>query len=143
MRTLQQTLIVLVLFAAACKPKPQPIQYASDACHFCKMTIVSKPFSSELVTTKGKVYKFDAIECMVNHLKADSTTAYAHYLVHDLEQPEEGFMNAQQAVFLISDEIQSPMGANLSAHKDSTFANAEGKWYHWSELRSLFNNGQH
>ena len=33
------------------------------------MTIVDNKHSAELVTTKGKVYKFDAIECMIRHLQ--------------------------------------------------------------------------
>lgn len=143
MKIFQLTFFIFMLSFTACKPKPEPIHYASDSCHFCKMSIVSPSFASELVTTKGKVYKFDAIECMLNHLKNDSITTYAHYLVHDLENPQQGFIKAQQAQFLISDAIQSPMGANLSAHKDPNLAKFEGMWYNWSELRTYFNNREH
>ncbi|MBU2525562.1 MAG: nitrous oxide reductase accessory protein NosL [Bacteroidetes bacterium] len=143
MKNISLTFVVLLLGFAACKPAPEPINYASDSCHFCKMTIVSKPFSAELVTQKGKVYKFDAIECMMNHLKADSQTEYALHLVHDLQNPDGGFTNAHDAIFLISREIKSPMGANLSAHKNKEeAAKYDGKLYYWDELKAYFNSQQ-
>ena len=64
----------LLISAAAvliigCEVKPQEIAYGQDACHFCKMTIVDRQHAAELVTVKGKAFKYDAIECMMNHLK--------------------------------------------------------------------------
>ena len=31
----------------------------------CKMTLVDKKFGAEVVTKKGKVYKFDDLNCMI------------------------------------------------------------------------------
>ena len=63
------TVLSLLLLFAACSPQPRPIEYGTDLCDFCRMTIVDKQHAAELVTDKGRVYKFDAIECMVNYLE--------------------------------------------------------------------------
>jgi copper chaperone NosL len=60
--------ILLVLLLLACNPESQPINYGADMCEFCRMSIVDQRFGSEIVTQKGKVYKFDAVECMINYL---------------------------------------------------------------------------
>ena len=57
---------ILFLSLAACTVAPVPINFGSDGCHFCKMTIVDKQHAAELVTSKGKAYKYDAIECMID-----------------------------------------------------------------------------
>jgi copper chaperone NosL len=134
-----QLLLISVLFAA-CNVSPQPINYGSDACHYCNMTIVDRQHASQIVTAKGKAYKYDAIECMVHSLQDEfKDTEMAHYLVADFHQPGE-LIDATKASYLVSEKLQSPMGANLSA-----FQNAEagqkaqekftGKVYTWEEIQ--------
>jgi copper chaperone NosL len=109
--------ILLLLFlavVASCKIGPEPIAYGSDGCHFCRMTIVDKQHAAELVTDKGKVYKFDAVECMLNMLREFDQEKVGILLVNDYASP--GILtDATQATFLISENIPSPMGAFLSA----------------------------
>ena len=56
---------ILVLFQQ-CTQEPEPLVYGKDVCQFCKMTLMDHKFGAELVTNKGKVYKFDDINCMLN-----------------------------------------------------------------------------
>ncbi len=105
-------LVLSVVFA--CTPSPQEIHYGEDACHSCLMTIVDERHAAELVTSKGKVFKFDAIECMVRHMKEAKGQEYAHVLVCDYEHPRT-LIDADVATYLISPSIPSPMGAFLSA----------------------------
>ncbi len=134
-----QLLLVSLLFAA-CNVSPQPINYGTDACHFCDMTIVDRQHASQLVTAKGKAYKYDAIECMVHSLQDEfKGTEIAHYLVADFHQPGD-LIDAKTASYLVSEQLQSPMGANLSA-----FLNAEvgqkaqekftGTTYTWEKIQ--------
>ena len=51
--------------ARACARDPRPIAYDADGCAYCRMQISDPRFGAELVTTKGKVYAFDSIECLV------------------------------------------------------------------------------
>ncbi|NNL01551.1 MAG: hypothetical protein HKP39_04690 [Eudoraea sp.] len=135
--------VSLILFIfASCEVSPKPINYGSDGCHFCSMTIVDKQHAAQIVTKKGKAFKFDAVECMMNHLKDVDTASIALYMVNNLQEPGE-LIDAQKATFLISKEIPSPMGEYLSAFKSRVEAeNIEtennGKLYSWNELLTRF-----
>jgi len=123
-----------------CSNGPQPIEYGSDGCFFCKMTIVDKIHGAEIVTDKGKVYKFDAAECMINVLEEFENTNIARFLTNGYTQPEI-LIDATQATFLISEKIPSPMGAFLSAFKnkeDAIKIQSEngGTLYTWEEIKS-------
>lgn len=145
MKTLKNfTALVALLVMLGCDVVPQPIEYGQDGCHFCKMTIVDKLHASEIVTKKGKVYKFDATECMINFLEEFDTEKVELYLSNNYVEPEE-LIDATQATFLISKNIPSPMGAFLSAFKlkedaVKTKAQKEGELYTWNELLNRFKN---
>lgn len=134
----------LLLVLNSCNFGPQPIDFGNDGCHFCKMTIVDKIHGAELVTDKGKVYKFDATECMLEYLDDYPETAIGTLLTNYYEAPTK-FIVMQDASFLISAAIPSPMGANLTAFKTLESAKkiqAEkgGKLYNWNELKSQIKN---
>ena len=139
MQTLKHYLsIALLLLFFSCNVSPQPIDYGNDGCHFCKMTIVDKVHAAEIVTKKGKIYKFDATECMINFMKEFGNSEIALYLSNNYTKPEE-LIDATKATFLISENIPSPMGAFLSAFEN--IADAEkiqtkksGTLYTWQEL---------
>lgn len=134
-------LSVLSLLLVSCEISPQKIEYGTDACHYCDMTIVDQQHASQLVSTKGKAFKYDAIECMVHSYQEDmKDTEIAMFLVADFKSPGE-LIDAQMASYLVSDQIQSPMGANLSAFsnlKDATKTQEEfsGKIYNWDEIQN-------
>ena len=133
-------LLLVSLLFASCNVSPQPINYGTDACHFCDMTIVDRQHASQLVTAKGKAYKYDAIECMVHSLQDEfKDTEMAHYLVADFSQPGD-LIDAKNATYLVSEQLQSPMGANLSAFLNEDAAKKAqekftGKIYTWKEIQ--------
>ncbi len=132
-------LLVANLLLVACSVEPQPIEYGRDACVFCRMTIVDKTHSAQMVTKKGKQYKYDSIECLVQHLPEWSPDEIAHLRVADYGNP--GVMtDAETATYLISAGIRSPMGANLSAFASREAAEAArseftGELHAWTDLR--------
>lgn len=135
--------IAVFVLLGSCNISPQPINYGSDGCHFCSMTIVDRQHASELVTRKGKVFKFDAAECMLNHMKEIDTTTVALFLVNDYEQPGE-LVDATKATYLISKGISSPMGEFLTAFDSRVKAEKaqlehHGDLYTWVELLHHFN----
>ena len=107
----------LMLFVAvilmSCKPEPREIDYGLDACHYCKMNIVDAKYASELVTKKGKIYTYDAIECLINNLGEHPESTVAYTLIKDYGNPEE-WVDATQAFYVVNAKIQSPMGGNLA-----------------------------
>lgn len=106
------------------------------------MTVVDPQFAAELVTDKGKVYKFDAIECMIQYRKDNSETTFALQLVNDYLH--EGVLHeVGSCTYLISPELPSPMGANLSAFSDRASAEdyqreKNGTLYNWETLLAHF-----
>lgn len=143
MKTLKHYIFIsLLLLVFNCNVSPKPIDYGSDGCHFCKMTIVDKVHAAEIVTKKGKVYMFDATECMINFRKDFDTSEIELYLSNNYTEPE-ALIDATEATFLISKNIPSPMGAFLSAFKNEADAKefqAEkgGDLYTWEELLAKF-----
>jgi copper chaperone NosL len=143
MKTLKHYAIyTLLLLLFSCNVSPQAIDYGNDGCHYCKMTIVDKLHAAEIVTAKGKAYKFDATECMINFLDEFDTSSIQLYLANNYNKPGE-LIDATQATFLISENIPSPMGAFLSAFKNKEDAikiqtQKSGDIYTWEELLDHF-----
>lgn len=135
--------IILLLILASCEVKPEPIRYGEEGCVFCKMTIVDKQHASELVTDKGKVYKFDAIECMINFKNENTDKEFELELVNDYSNPGE-LIRATEATYLISEQIKSPMGANLSAFAvDDSASRMQseygGQLFKWTGIQPYIN----
>ena len=136
--------VFILLLTISCKVEPQSIEYGKDQCSFCKMNVVDKTHASQYVTSKGKQFKFDAIECMMNDLNEKNEADIAILLVANYGNPG-GMIDATTAIFLISIEIKSPMGANLSAFSSSNKAEElqqkhGGTIYSWETLKQKFSD---
>lgn len=130
--------IITIMGLHACAVEPQPINFGTDACNYCKMTIVDKMHASEYVSDKGKVYKYDAVECMIHDLQEKNFPPFAYLLVADYGN-NGTFTDAEKAVYLISKKIPSPMGAFLSAFSSAEKAEEVknekgGELYSWKEI---------
>lgn len=112
--TLRLFIITAILSFSACQSGPKPIDYGSDMCQFCKMSIVDPRYGAELVTEKGRVIMFDAVECLVNFVATDAAAKGAMLYVNTYDRPGELF-EAQTAHYLISQKLPSPMGGFLTA----------------------------
>jgi copper chaperone NosL len=137
------TLFIGILFLLnSCSTAPKKIDYGNDGCHYCKMTIVDQIYGAELITDKGKTFKFDALECLINFAKDNSAIQNSSLYTNYYEVPTE-FISVEEATFLISKNLPSPMGANLTAFKNPSNASAilkekDGKLYNWEELKKVF-----
>ncbi len=125
-----------LLLVISCNTDPKPIHYGSDACDFCEMTIVSEVFAARAVSTKGKQFKYDAIECMVNDLQ-QKDVEMAVLQVADYSNPG-AMIDVENAVFVINDSINSPMGANLAAVGKEKDSAGEMRSMDWDSLLELF-----
>ena len=132
------TLLLLGILLVSCSNEPEPIAYGSDQCSFCKMTIVSKAHSAQMVTKKGKQIKYDAIECMVkdnlnNYDESEiAIMQFANYL------DPGSMLSSQEAVFVMDEKITSPMGANLAAIKKGSHQDKFPEVHTWNELKKHF-----
>jgi copper chaperone NosL len=138
---LMKLIWILPVFASAlvsCTVEPVDLNYGVDQCYACRMTITDQRFGAELVTNKGKVFKFDAIECMIPEVIKHRTDTYAFIMTTPYDEPGK-LVEVGALDFLQSPEIPSPMGRNLSAHKKSFQTQSpEAKWFKWTNLVESF-----
>lgn len=130
---------IVLLLTISCKVAPEAIEFGKDQCSFCKMNIVDKTHAAQFVTAKGKQFKFDSIECMINYTGQNSEEKLALLLVADYGNPGE-MTDAETATYLISTAIKSPMGANLSAFSVKNTAEEfqqknSGEIYTWETVK--------
>jgi copper chaperone NosL len=99
-----------------CGVSPKPINYGRDECEHCRMMITDNKYGAEVITSKGKVYKFDSIECLVGYgLEINIIGDYENtFLVTNFSKPEN-LIDARSAFYIHNDNFRSPMGLNVSA----------------------------
>ena len=136
--------ICLLPALVACSADPEPLAYGTDACHTCKMTLMDKKFGAELVTQKGKVYKFDDVNCMLNFYNApdNQSEQFKHKLVVDFMQPGK-LIPASDAFFVKSSEIKSPMASQIAAFEsEDSMKKKKDEWdgiyLVWGEVQTQF-----
>ena len=108
-------------FISCTDVKAVPIKLNVDNCDFCKMSIADGKYGAEVITQKGRAYKFDDIMCMVNYCKENAGTKIKNYYVHDFIQ-DNNLIPAETAFFISGGGIHSPMGGNtvgFSSEKDA------------------------
>lgn len=111
--------IVSIFFLTSCQSGFEPIDYGTDACAHCKMTIVDPRFAAELITDKGRVYKFDDIICMKQYAtRLTNNKTDFQYFVAEYMAPKEAFIDATNAIYLQSSVFKSPMNGNAAAFRD-------------------------
>lgn len=110
---------VLTFSLLSCSPEPEDIKFGHDECVLCKMSITDHKYGAEIVNKKGKVFKFDALECMAKYLN-DKQIEYSN--VHsiwtvDYSNPGQ-LIDAKNAFYLRSKSLPSPMAMFLTSFAD-------------------------
>ncbi len=130
----------LLFLVSSCSTKPEPFTAGKDDCYTCKMGIADLKFGGELITKKGKIYKFDDMGCMISFLKAETIDdkEFASRLVINYKKPNE-FIDVNNAWFLASPVIKSPMNSHVAGFADKQSAEKlkgadEGEIVNWDDL---------
>lgn len=132
-------LICGLLFS--CGHEAESIIYGTDNCEHCKMAIIDDKFGAELITRKGKVFKFDATECMIAFLR-DNTDhrdrEETRFLTVNVASPGT-LIDARKAIYLKDRAFKSPMGGNLASFTSKHLAennrqSSDSKILTWEEL---------
>jgi copper chaperone NosL len=132
--------VVVGFLLISCSVDPEPIQYGKDACHHCKMTLMDNKFGAEIVTTKGKIFKFDDTNCLLNFINDEQVNEnnVAHCLITDFASPGV-LVDARSAFYVKSEQIKSPMGSNIAAFNNETTLQShnhswKGEELNWNDL---------
>lgn len=108
-------LLVTSILITGCEPKPQPIDLGSDQCAYCKMMITEQEFGSQILNRQGRSFKFDSVECMAAFdLNDDGENLHSKWVPDFLDR--DTWLHAEEAVYLHSETLRSPMGLYLSAY---------------------------
>lgn len=136
-------ILTSLIFLFACSKDISPLEYGKDQCEHCRMILFDMKYGAEIITKKGKAFKFDAAECMLKYLKEKTEEGEIEkYLVINLSEPGT-LTDAVSAIYLISPKLRSPMGENISSFADKNTAEKYSKEYggeilSWEELKNKF-----
>lgn len=128
---------------AGCQPAPQPLVVGEMACAHCRMTVSDARYGAELAASTGKVYPFDATECLTAYLAEHPEAGdEAHSLWVAAFDAPGTLLPVKDAHFLQSPAIQSPMGGGLAAYttaeaREAARLTLDGRALDWDGVRAL------
>ena len=135
-----------MMLLPGCDSGPQPIHFGKDSCAECNMTIVDKRFGAEFVTGKGKVFKFDDVNCLVEFIEREphSSDSTARSFIVAFNEGGE-LVEAGQLVFVTHKKLRTPMRSHVAAFRARQAAQATldelgvgGAFLTWDEVMKEF-----
>lgn len=114
-KPLTMILLACSVFMTSCSTNPSPITAGTDQCNSCKMTISDAKFSSEIISKKGKIFKFDDMHCLrafLNDKQLDTADVKAYYFTN-FDDPK-ALLSLNKAFFFKSTDFKTPMGGNIA-----------------------------
>jgi copper chaperone NosL len=137
-------LVATTLLFTGCADGPRDITIGAEECAHCRMLVSEERFAAQLRTDRGQTYVFDSIECLADFIRVGRTVTEEQVRgqwVTDFTVPGR-WLAVEEASFLQSEELRSPMGLNLSAYATEAEAHAHrtqygGEVMTWSEVTEL------
>jgi copper chaperone NosL len=109
-------IFMLTFFFASCHANPAPLVLGRDNCQFCKMTISDARFGAEIITQKGKIFKFDDPQCAISFLLANQLTGAGIQDIYFTDFSDaHALIPSKNTVFLKSESLSAPMGGHFIA----------------------------
>jgi len=133
-------ILLFCVFLSSCSSGPDPIQPGKDNCEYCKMTVTDVRFGAEIVTKKGRVYKFDDSHCLLSYLKEKNLEQSALQDIYFTDFcNDHNLTKSGSALLLRSDQLKSPMSGNIAAFSNadslkSVMNELGGSVITWNEL---------
>lgn len=116
------TLSLILLAACGSEPdfdEPPAMRYGEDVCDRCLMIINEARYAAAFVTPEGEERRFDDIGGMVTTIK-EAPEEVAVFWVHDYDTEE--WLKAEDAFFVESDDLATPMGFGIIAFAERSRA---------------------
>ena len=134
-------LLVPLFLLLACEHAPAPIEPGADACELCRMGIADTRFAGQAISSTGKRWKFDSVECLTGFVQSLDPDVELHSVwVSGFDDPDT-WLPASEALYLHSPTLTSPMGMGFAAFSsESARENARqrfpGEVLSWDEVRA-------
>ncbi len=133
-------LLFSILLMNSCNTEPQAIVQGKDNCHLCKMTITDPKYGAEILTKKGKVYKFDDVHCLLSFLQTKTLEEMQVKEIYVVDYTgNHSLVKVNESFLLQGDKIRGPMNGNIIAFKDkdsmkNLAAQLKGVAISWEQL---------
>lgn len=128
------------MLLSSCSAGPVPLKMGSDNCQFCKMTISDIRYGAEIITLKGKIFKFDDPQCAMSFLKAhpEINQEVKEIYFSSFSDPH-ALISSRSAFILKSDNLRAPMGGQYSVFNSMEDLNKvkqefPGSVTNWTEI---------
>jgi len=113
-------LLFVALFAAGCSAKadgPPAIQVDRTACAHCTMLVSDERYAAAYETAAGESRVFDDIGCLLEAVRHEPQAETLRFWFHDALTSQ--WIRGEEAVFVKSDRIKTPMGGGIVAYRES------------------------
>ena len=130
-------IVAFALFVTACSAKvagPPVIVVDTTACSHCGMFVSEPIFAAAYQANAAEARVFDDIGCMLDALRREAASPI-HVWVQDAAGA--GWVDADQAIFVASERIRTPMSGGLLAYADAAAAEKAAATSGGEVMRSL------
>ncbi len=112
----------LVTGLACAGTGPRPLALGQEPCTHCHMTVLQPEFAAEAVLSTGRTFVFDDVGCLLAWLGEQSERPAALWVWSTV--PGEGWLPAEQALYVHAGSLHTPMGSQLAAVRAGTGADS-------------------
>ena len=112
--------LFVALVTAGCSAKadgPPAIQVDRTACVHCTMLVSDERFAAAYETAAGESRVFDDIGCLLEAARHEPQAETLRFWFHDALTSQ--WIRGEEAVFVKSDRIKTPMGGGILAYRES------------------------
>ena len=132
--------LLFLLLISSCNTQVEPIVVGKDHCDYCKMPYNDNRYGAEIITSKGKIYKFDDAHCILSFMHEPEFKNERSYTVYFVDfSGSHSLIPAKTSFFLKSDVLRSPMNGDIAAfNNEDSLQSMKGKYqgteYKWDQL---------
>jgi copper chaperone NosL len=102
-------------------------------CSSCRMAISQNQFAAQLFDGEENVYKFDDVACMLRFVRQGRVTPVAVFVA---DYNTRQWIQGNSAMFVKTDQVETPMGGGLLALSDSARAVEAARQFRTRVLRA-------
>jgi copper chaperone NosL len=136
--TTRVLLLLVLVSSSACGVRadgPPEIQVDRTACSHCGMLISEPVYAAAYRAPGADPRVFDDIGCLLEAVRKEPARSSLRFWFHDLTTTV--WVDGQQAVFVASPALRTPMGGGLIAYRDRTAAREGAARHQGSVIDSL------
>jgi copper chaperone NosL len=114
----------LAACAAGGPPPPAPLDTASEACSWCRMTISDQHLAAQIVAPMEEPKFFDDIGCLRDYLATEGRAPEGS-AVYVADHRTGSWVPGAAALYTRAEGLDTPMGSHLIAHADAASREAD------------------